>query len=628
MLKLKILPVSLQNLFFKILPAIVGISFNAYADNSGIIENLEKLLKINKDQQNLVQQQIQVNPKILEDLKQSSEVKLDPYFLKSLIFNSEPKYITWIGTDECRLYSTLENNLLKGPNGIPESYVITTKDSKGKEESGLVTKKDFFEAVYSTKCQSNQEFRTLFTEKNAIKTIEGIKINLPRTIQECHSVFQEWLDNPFLPYICNFPNSIKFQKINNGLIKSYQDKISEFQKSYFKNLCDNLDQRERFCAEYLKTDAWSKILSGELSKSYITHRCQAMMGTDQMPQVSDIKKCVDKISSNKSICETTFLSTFPALGPQADCEQISSSLTQSRLVSDYIDCPGNIDNDGVTNSFRIQAHFNNISFTGTRATCAATPQMYFGKMNYQVENIESWPLKICFFNRAQGKETCTAYFPGDNPQEDLSETKVISRILYQYYGAANKNLCRLIDSKTYNPIRSDFKSGCFIVFSAEECTPAKCDKKVYYENKVVESIRFEGIPRFEYLTSSFINERYSISSMLSESLKLKSKSIMNLTELKAFFDAKVTKSLIHGVGCIEDLLPELYLRTNLNQCRPTAFILDGYLVKNGRSMIITRISIDNVHSPRQLDWNKIYESVLNYQNLHPLQTWALYGIKN
>ena len=53
----------------------------------------------------------------------------------------------------------------------------------------------------------------------------------------------------------------------------------------------------------------------------------------------------------------------------------------------------------------------------------------------------------------------------------------------------------------------------------------------------------------------------------------------------------------------------------------------AYIEKNGESLLISRLAIDDVHTPRFLLWPNIFNAISAYQELHPLNLWTLYGIR-
>ncbi len=114
--------------------------------------------------------------------------------------------------------------------------------------------------------------------------------------------------------------------------------------------------------------------------------------------------------------------------------------------------------------------------------------------------------------------------------------------------------------------------------------------------------------------------------MINEVKGTEQRSIKNLTDLKFYLD-KMPNGIIHGVGCIEDLIPEEFYRTTINQCHPMPFIIDGHTLKNNETWIVLRSSIDDLHSPRLILWHNIFNAVSAHQEMHPLNSWTLYGIK-
>ena len=140
------------------------------------------------------------------------------------------------------------------------------------------------------------------------------------------------------------------------------------------------------------------------------------------------------------------------------------------------------------------------------------------------------------------------------------------------------------------------------------------------------NVAYEGDLNFDYFPNDYINEQYSLVSMISESMKKKGKIIRSLTDLENYFK-DFNDAIIHGVGCGEDLYPEFFKKTMLNQCMPIPFIIDGIKIHKGQKKIIFHASIDQLQSPRMLTWNLVFNAVSNFKLIHPLNTWTMYGIK-
>jgi hypothetical protein len=610
-----------------ILACLVLFQNKAYAEAGpppGIIESLERLLEVHKKQFETNKAKAQSNLKSLENLESLKEVAIDPQFLRSIIIHSDDKYLRLVQNDECKFYSALENNLLKTADGEADSILITFKNKDNTSGSASVPKNDFFDYIYKSRCINNRDYATLFTDQNFPKTLEGIKFSIPKNSTECQTIHKEWIENTFTPYLCRIQQLMKKPKTNKQA-ELYKSKIPLLQKTYIDNLCNNLLAPDRFCENYLKNDIWNKVISAESPGYKLTYKCKNILGKPDLT-AADLKTCAAKFNAEPSICETRGVRDFPSDFPLQNCNLISDALNHSKLKTDYQDCPGNVDNEALTNVHRIVNHFDPRTIVTSKETCSGEASYSFARLNFDIKHEEGWPLKICYMNNVIRKEECLSYIPGSRENEPMSEDQVIARIIYKHKGAPPKTKCRIVDSKTYNPLRSEFKFGCFIVYDAETCTTLSCTKKVIWDEKTLEDIKFIGKPVFEYFPTAFMNERYSFDSMINEVKRTQSRSIKNLTDLEFYLD-KIPNSIIHGVGCVEDLLPEEFQRTVINQCHPMPFIIDGYLVKNKITWIVLRSAIDDLHSPRLVMWNEVFNSVSAHRELHPLNTWTLYGIK-
>ena len=594
-------------------------------ENPGIIESLERLLDVHRKQYEVGKSKSQSNLKALSDISEFKDIKIDPKFMRELLFHSDDKFLKLAQKDECKFLSTLESNLLKTADGDIVNILINFKSRDNKAESTAVPKDDFFDVVYKKKCLNNREFKTLFSEANFQKTIEGIKFPVPKNSNECESIHKEWLDNSFTPYLCSIQQILKKPK-SQKLLELYKGKIPPLQRTYLDNLCLNLNSPPGFCQNYLKSDVWSKIINGEAPLYKISYKCQNIMGKSEEATAKDIKNCAAKMTSEPETCETKGNKNFSSNYPLQNCDNISDALNKSKLVTNYHDCPGSVDNEAITNIHRIINHFSPNKIITNKETCGGEANYTFAKLNFDIKHEEGWPLKVCYHDHIKGKEECSAYIPGSRSDEPLSEDQVIAKILYLQKGAAAKTKCRIVDSKTYNPVRSDFKFGCFIVYDSETCTTTSCNKKVIWEDKPITDIKFIGKPIFDYFPTNFLSERYSFANMLNEVKRTQSRTVKNLTDLKFYLD-KIQNGIIHGVGCVEDLLPEEFQRTTMNQCHPLPFIVDGHLEKAGETWLVLRASIDDIHTPRKVLWQNIFNAVSAYSELHPLNTWTLYGIK-
>jgi hypothetical protein len=620
----------LQSLCYKILvlsclTCFSGKALSEASPNPGIIESLERLLELQKEHYHKSKNQGFSNLKVLNDISSLNDVTLNPEYVKSLILNSDERFLLLSKKDECRFLSTLETNLLKTAEGNIDTVIINYKTKEGTTETVGVPKDGFFEYIYKRKCLNNREFSILFSDTNVQKTVSGIKFTVPKNKTECSKIHNEWLDNTFTPYLCRIQQSFK-KSILKKQADFYRERIPLMERIYLENLCNSLSKPDLFCNNYLKDDVWSKILNSEQPEYKMSYKCQDIFNKKEKLTNQELKNCGSKLASDSSFCETRgnrdYLSNFPL----QNCNNISLALNNSKLKTDYHDCPGRVDNEGLINIYRLVNHFSPEKRISSKESCDSEASYTFAKLNFEIKHEEGWPLKVCYLNRIDNKEACVTYIPGTRPNEPLSEDIVVAKILYQQKGAPAKTTCRIVDAKTYNPIRSEFKYGCFIVNDNDKCTTISCDKKVIWEEKVQSDIKFIGKPTFDYFPTAYLSERYSFSSLLNEVKGTQARMVRNLTDVKFFVD-KMPMGVVHGIGCIEDIIPEQFQRVTINQCHPLPFIIDGYALKNNDTWLVVRLAIDDIHTPRLIMWPNIFNAVSAYQELHPLNTWTLYGIK-
>ncbi len=630
-MKLKISPQFWQNLFYKKLfwlCLICLIASKAFANNSsppGIIESFERLLTAQKDLFDKEKNTSVNTPPGTINLKNYIEIKFQPAFIQSINLNSDDGFLLFAKKDECRFLSVVETSLLKSSEGEIDRIHLVVIDKEKVEKKISMNKDDFFEQIYKIKCLNYVDFSTIFSELNFKKTVEGIKFTIPKNKDECRLIHSEWLENKFTPYLCRIQQTVK-KPSNKTQADFYKEKIPLVTRTYLDNLCQNLNNQERFCSKYLKNDIWSKVLNSEVPTWKMSYKCQQMYNKKDALTDIEIKNCAAKLATTPLFCETNGSADYPSYFPLQNCETISNSLVKAKLKTNYHDCPGNIDNEAITNIHRIVNHFNPRDIATSPDTCAGEANYSLARLNFDIKFESGWPLKVCYFDNISSKEKCDTYIPGSRAEEPLSEDQVVAKILYAQKGAPSRTKCRIVSSKIYNPIRSDFKFGCFIVNSSDSCTTLSCEKKVIWDNKVQTDIKFVGLPIFDYFPTTYKNERYSFTKMLNEVRGTQDRMIRNLTDMKFFLDS-VPTSIIHGVGCAEDLIPDLYQRSTINQCRPLPFIVDGYSMKGEETWLVTRLSIDDLHTPRMVSWPSIFNAVSAYQEIHPMNTWTFYGIK-
>jgi len=631
----------------------VSIIQNSYAEESktlGIIESLESLIKIHKDETTKLRKESNKNPRLLNSVNGLNEIKFNPVFFKSLLFKSEYRYLQLANDRSCSFDSLLINGLVKSPfndlSNLAVNLKIIAKDGQVTYEDALISTEDYLNLSYKKECFSNKQILSLFKPENIAKTVTAINFISPKNQKECFQIQSDWKNNPYLPYLCRIPEDIMESRKAMGEIERLGDadfaklralklsakkglELSEiiplFHKNYLKNMCDNLDAPEQFCLTYLNDSIWNKILTGEKPPYHGENICRMLSPREELSS-KDLSGCFKRLIQDPDLCSTLGIEKFPSLYPRPSCLEASDGLNFSNLYSNYHDCPGKISQESIVNIHRIISHITHRTGSSQSKYCDIETTATFAKTMIEFGNENAWPLKICYHNKFEGKEECTAYVPGESDTEVLAENKVIEKILTRMYGAPSQLKCHLVELKRYKPTLLEFKNGCFLVYDKDNCTTQKCPKKILYGAKEYNEFKYIGIPQFEYFPSTFGNAKFSASEVLKEIFRIEPKKITNFTELKVFFDQN-SKGIIHGVGCAQDIYPEHYPRRSMNQCTPLPFIIDGISKQEGEYYLVLRTSIDDVLFPRLILWNYIFSAVVAYSELHPVKLWPLYGIK-
>lgn len=612
----------------------------------GLISSLELLVKSHKKQYQKLRSAIRLNPKILSEMGNIKSININRYFLRSILLHSNYRYLQLIKKDECTFYALLENGLLKTAAGPINNIIIDFTTNDNKVESAIISKSDFFSDVYSKKCFDNKARKTLFSNTNIKKTVKTREFPIPKGQEDCYGILEKWTNSLEMPYLCQIPETIHKATIGERLIKNlsynqislrryyndlirrkkfYQQNVPFFHLTYLNNLCFNLDNKEKFCSLYLTEDIWSKVINGELPTYLMSYRCKEM-GLKQINN-KQLSICAKKLNSKIEICTKKNIKSYPSIFPSPNCKSISNALKLANLKTDYQDCPGNIDNEAITNIHRIIMHLKDRKVESSLESCANETNYSFANLAINSNHKKAWPLQICYQDLIKEEEICLHYVPGHGPTNKLSETHVVAKILAQTKGAP-ETPCKFIEKNEYAPTLLKYKHGCFIVAKINQCTALYCKKKIYYNQKEVKNLKYKGRPLFDYFPNSYLKSKFSLTNLLEETYKIRPRIIKNLPETLTFLKIKAKrKPIVHGIGCLEDLLPSFFRKKKLNECRPMPFIIDGYHKKNTNTYLTVRLPLDNIHSPRLINWQFIFSALRAFREIHPLNLWTLYGIK-
>ncbi|MFN8370835.1 MAG: hypothetical protein U0T83_09465 [Bacteriovoracaceae bacterium] len=599
----------------------------------GVLQSLEKVQEVSETKIKTLSQKTLSNPKVLDGITNKKSVQLDSQFLTSLLMFSQQKYLKLAKNDECFFYLLMENGLLKNSNGPVQNVIIRHTSSKNKIESAIIPTSDFLDIIYSYKCIQNKEIDSLYTKKEFLNTIKNLDYKIPQKATDCEPIVESWKKNPNLIFLCkmhetfiearNLQNKTKPVPRDSEAKLEYatnlKQKLTPFQYQYINRLCENLESPEKFCDKYTSNSFWQKIISGEKPVSYFEANCRALLKKTTLLSQNDLMACDLKLENEPLYCQYSGASLFPSLVPKPSCDNISMALNQSHLKADYHDCPGKILNEGVVTGSRIISHLQDKSVPIQPENCANAPQSLFASLNLDNGNSLGWGLTLCYPDKIEKRNTCFPIFLNNYNGNQYSEGVVTAKILAKTIGADEKRICTVVSDKEYNPAKLQYRNGCFLIYDSFNCTATNCPKKVIYNERELKNTEYEGKVAIDLFPNNYKTEKFSFLNIVSEALKKTKKLIFNMTQMKSFFkDHKM--GIIMGVGCSEDIYPNFFKRTSLNQCSPLSFIVDGEFTLDQKIYLIVRTGIDDVQSPRIINWNLMLSSIRNYQTVHPFKS--------
>ena len=607
----------------------------------GVIDSLGTLVEDHRKQFLTYKKNILSEPQGIGDYSQIEHIYIDGLFLRSVMLHSPEGLLGSAKDNPCFFYSLLESGLIKDSEGSVKGVIVNVKfKNQEKLQTHYISKESLLNYVHQDTCFANKDISRLFSPNNITKTLDTLKYPIPSNTQECDNILREWTDNKYMPYLCGVskiieegedaevliasvtnlePTPLRLLEERASKKKAYSERIDYSKTNYLKNLCKGISNPAAFCGQYVSTNTWTKIIGGEDEQYKLDFKCRALLGKESVT-IKDIALCAKKFQQEPEVCATLSTQGFPSLFPKPDCRHIGKALAKSNLKTRYMDCPGAIDNAAVANAHRIVQHFESEPLPMDPKRCLFQTGFSFANLNFRFKYSDGWPMKICYTNRVSQEDDCLTYIPGYDEQNEFAENMVVAKALEYLIAMPPTSKCRPISQQTYNPVLIDYKSGCFIVYDANRCTSSDCPRRVVYDGESIEGISFQGKPIFSYFPNSLGNPSFALSSIVDNIYKQQPRSVRNLTEVKFFLDSG--NAIIHGIGCLEDLIPQFFRKQSFNQCRPIPFIVDGY-DQDEEFLVSVRTAIDDVHSPRLIKWADLYNSVITYQNIHPLKTWTM-----
>jgi hypothetical protein len=337
-----------------------------------------------------------------------------------------------------------------------------------------------------------------------------------------------------------------------AITKILEQKLNITQRDYLENLCQNLENEDLFCEEFLNVSFWSKVASGVEDKIFGEDICRGVMNS---PNISDIqlKTCLGRLKKESDLCLYPGGRTQGIL-PSPQCDTLATALNYSSLRSDYRDCPASSDQQAVTNMGRILLNISKEPLAAFNGPCSAISSGVTYDFNDKFNNDENWKLEACYEDRLAEKEVCQKTFFGSYGNSPQSYNVVVADILKRTRGADANIKCEMVDSEDYNPLMLTYKSGCFIIYERSKCFISQCKHKILFNDRPIDFINIKNRATLEYFATNVNDERFSQNYILTRDYKQNGRSLNNISGIVAFFKKK-RDGIIHGVGCAEEILP-------------------------------------------------------------------------
>lgn len=601
-------------------------------DYPGTIETFEKLIQIDDAKFEKRLDFLIKNGSVFTDASAVRDLDLDPDFLNSIVLHSDPGYLRLASSSKCRFYESILTDLLRSAEGKIRNILITYIEKETRFHA-VISRKDFLTKVVNQECPETQKNIAAFQVRTLQDTLKKINFEIPSGVDQCRNIHINWVNNPQTPFLCQIHEYIKEARAGDGdpkdlktrraVAKILDDKMTLVQEDYLENLCSNLDSEDLFCEEFLNVSFWTKIAGGYEDKIYAQNICQGLSKTETLSEAQYLS-CLARLKKEKDLC---LYPGGPGSGirPQPDCDQISTALNFSSLDANYIDCPGNSDQMIATNMGRIINHFTPGDPPEVQGPCQALSAGLTYSFNKNFDNDENWKLEACYEDKLLEREICTKTFFGKYGNLPESYTSVVAEILKKTRGAEQNLVCKMVDSKVYNPLLLEYKSGCYIIYDQEHCFISQCKHKILYNDRPIDFISIKGQATMPYFPLNLREERFSQQYLLTRDFKKNGKILRNLSSVHEYLK-KSKNGIIHGVGCAEDLLPSFFKSRSLNQCTPLPFVINGIIKEKDKVVFITLTGADSVHAPRLISWSTIFSGVKSYQRFHPLKLWTMYAL--
>lgn len=605
----------------------------------GMVTSLKKMITVSDryfDKMNSVN-----NTFSNKELESAEAVDFPTPYINSLILYTESTFKNLMSANECSFYNLMINDLFTTPTGDIEKIPIRVK--KGSEIlTGIITRDQFLNLIAYKRCPELKILSDQFSITNIGKTLRESIPKRPSSKELCQNQFSEHLIDNKTPFLCGLIQKIKSEEslmekkavtsktdfrtmeiINEklGVIKVLKKTITNRSFEYYENLCTNLNSSKNYCDTELSKNIFSEISEKKMDATPIRGLCESLYKEKLSFEI--LRKCALELSVRNDLCHYAGEQN-PGLFPKPNCQELSTALNMSSYNSYFQDCPGAVGNETISNIARLYQYFQPRKIPRVDQCYLNTTALFLNFLD-KVNYTDAWENSFCFVDPITEKESCINTLQGNYPSSPYSEQKSLSAALARTRGIPDNTKCQMVTLNEYDPTRLNYSEGCMIVYNPDNCYGTVCEQRIFMGKKEVTHLKRKQSVNMEYFASSETRSKYAATSLLKTFFKKKTKEIRNLSQLKSFLKNQ-TKGIIHGIGCAEKILPHFFAQNKLNQCTAITFMVTGILVKNRNASLIVHTTVDDINTPRIIDWSQVFQGVTDYQNIHPRKYWGLNGL--
>ncbi len=544
----------------------------------------------------------------LDIKKYSYELNID--YLNSLFFNSSNTLNNTIKSNLCTLYELLYLNVYQ--HKVFNNNLLANQINKRTKQARIIkgSKTVILNHLINKNCPQSKANITLAKNNNS-RILKNYSFNELLQSSRCEQKISTLIKSQNFSYLAYLS---KRAKAKPSLFKS----LSQQELNGLKLFNEYLQSNSKICSVHTGENLLSISQDQLTRKNYITPLCKDYFKTKRSLKENEILKCVNSIRDNLDFCYTHKSRYNNAFFPLQDCKVIGENFILNKYKNLTSDCPGKIANEGIVNAARV---ISTLSNTKEINHCFSKKIEKLVEFSSKAGIEDVWDVKLCYLNKFYNDKRCykTLFDKVDGP---LSYKSIIEKILKDSKIISSNISCMTTKYKVLKIGEST--SGCAIQIDPTICSLNSCPFVIYINgNKIKHDIALESKINLSYFPKTNRDISNSFQSLLKSQYKMNSSPVKNMTQLRKFIKKK--RSIIHGVGCAEELLSNFYFRKSFASCRPVPFLISGIKTdKRGYNNALVNLSIDNMINTREIAWNDISSSISSYSK--HFGQWSLYAI--